>query len=135
MKRIFLFIVTNIAVMIVLSIVLSLLGVDSILAENEVDLDMGALLIFSAVFGMGGSFISLLISKWMAKRLTGAQVIDQPSSQAEQWLMQTVSHQAQAAGIAMPEVAIFPSDSSNAFARSLASCSVGTSASRAGTTL
>ena len=116
MKRVFLFIVTNIAVLVVLSIVLSLLGVNSILDEQGVGLDMRALLVFSAVFGMGGSFISLLISKWMAKRMTGAQVIEQPGNQVEEWLVQTVSHHAQAAGIGMPEVAVFPSDSPNAFA-------------------
>jgi len=116
MKRVFLFIVTNIAVLVVLSIVLSLLGVNSILDQQGVNLNLTNLLVFSAVFGMGGSFISLLISKWMAKRMTGAQVIEQPSSPAETWLVQTVSQQAQAAGISMPEVAIFPSNAPNAFA-------------------
>jgi len=116
MKRVFLFIATNIAVLVVLSVVLSLLGVNTILDERGVGLDMGNLLVFSAVFGMGGSFISLAISKWMAKRMTGAQVIEQPRSDAEAWLVQTVSHQAQAKGIRMPQVAIFPSDSPNAFA-------------------
>ena len=116
MKRVFLFIVTNIAVLVVLSVVLSLLGVNTILDERGVGLDMGNLLVFSAVFGMGGSFISLAISKWMAKRMTGAQVIEQPRSDAEAWLVQTVAHQAQAKGIRMPQVAIFPSDSPNAFA-------------------
>ncbi len=116
MNRVFLFIVTNIAVLVVLSVVLSLLGVNTILDERGVGLDMGNLLVFSAVFGMGGSFISLAISKWMAKRMTGAQVIEQPRNDAEAWLVQTVSHQAQAKGIRMPQVAIFPSDSPNAFA-------------------
>ena len=116
MKRVFLFIATNIAVLVVLSVVLSLLGVNTILDERGVGLDMGNLLVFSAVFGMGGSFISLAISKWMAKRMTGAQVIEQPRNDAEAWLVQTVSHQAQAKGIRMPQVAIFPSDSPNAFA-------------------
>jgi heat shock protein HtpX len=116
MKRIFLFLLTNLAVLLVLSIALRLLGVDRILDEQGTGLDYRALLIFSAVFGMGGSFISLLISKWMAKRSTGAHVITQPSNDAEAWLMQTVSHQAQAAGIGMPEVAIFESDAPNAFA-------------------
>jgi heat shock protein HtpX len=116
MKRVFLFIVTNIAILIVLSIVLNLLGVDSLLDERGVDLNHKALLIYAAVFGMGGSFISLAISKWSAKRLTGARVIEQPSNDAEAWLFQTVSHQAQAAGIGMPELAIFPSDAPNAFA-------------------
>ena len=99
MKRIGLFLMTNIAILVVLSIVLQLLGVERILDEQGVGLNYWNLLIFCAVFGMGGSFISLLISKWMAKRMTGARVIDQPSTQAESWLVQTVSHQAQAAGI------------------------------------
>ena len=116
MKRVFLFIFTNIAVLIVLSIVLNLLGVDSILDERGVGLDLGNLLVFCAVFGMGGSFISLAMSKWIAKRMTGAQVIEQPRDDAQAWLLQTVSHQAQAAGIGMPQVAVFPSDSPNAFA-------------------
>ena len=116
MKRIFLFLATNIAILVVLSIALNLLGVDRVLDEQGVNLDYGNLLVFAAVFGFGGSFISLAISKWMAKRTTGAQVIEQPKSDAEAWLVQTVSHQAQAAGIGMPEVAIFPSDDPNAFA-------------------
>jgi heat shock protein HtpX len=116
MKRVALFLATNIAVLLVLSIVLNVLGVESILAENGVDLDLRSLLIFAAVFGMGGSFISLAISKWMAKRATGARVITQPRNDTEAWLVQAVRHQAQAAGIGMPEVAIFPSDTPNAFA-------------------
>ena len=116
MKRIFLFLLTNLAVLLVLSIALRLLGVDRILDEQGTGLNYRNLLVYSAVFGMGGSFISLLLSKWMAKRATGAHVISQPSNDAEAWLMQTVSHQAQAAGIGMPEVAIFESDAPNAFA-------------------
>ena len=116
MKRVVLFIATNIAVLVVLAIVTNLLGLDRFLDEQGVDLNYGTLFGFCAVFGMGGSFISLLISKWMAKRMTGAVVIEQPRNDAESWLVQTVSHQAQAAGIGMPEVAIFPSDSPNAFA-------------------
>jgi heat shock protein HtpX len=116
MKRILLFLATNIAVLLVLSLVLNLLGVERVLDERGVDLDYGNLLAFAAVFGMGGSFISLGLSKWMAKRVTGAEVIAEPRDEREAWLFQTVSHQAQAAGIAMPEVAIFPSDSPNAFA-------------------
>jgi heat shock protein HtpX len=115
MKRVFLFVLTNIAVLVVLSVVLRLLGVDRILDERG-GLSYGNLLVFSAVIGMGGSFISLAISKWMAKRSTGAVVISEPRNDAEAWLMRTVSHQAQAAGIGMPEVAIFPSDQPNAFA-------------------
>jgi len=116
MKRIALFLATNIAVLVVLSIVLSVLGVDSLLQENNVDLDLQALLIFSAVFGMGGSFISLAISKWSAKRMTGAVVIEQPQNKTQQWLLATVKKQAEQAGIAMPEVAIYNSPDINAFA-------------------
>ena len=116
MKRIALFIATNIAVMVVLSIVLSLFGVDSLLQQNNVDLDIRSLLIFSAVFGMGGSFISLAMSKWMAKRMTGAQVITQPANRTQQWLLDTVKRQAERAGIGMPEVAVFQSPEINAFA-------------------
>ena len=94
MMRVVLFLVTNLAVLLVLSIVMRLLGVESILADNGVDLDLRSLLIFSAVFGMGGSFISLLISKWMAKRSTGAQVIKEPRNEVESWLLRTVGHQA-----------------------------------------
>jgi heat shock protein HtpX len=116
MKRIALFIATNIAVMVVLSIVLSLFGVDSLLQQNNVDLDIRSLLIFSAVFGMGGSFISLAMSKWMAKRMTGAQVITQPANRTQQWLLDTVKRHAERAGIGMPEVAVFQSPEINAFA-------------------
>jgi len=116
MKRIILFIMTNIAIMVVLSITLRLLGVDSLLAENGSDLNIQALVIFSGVIGFGGAFISLFISKWMAKRLTGAVVITEPSSNVEKWLMSTVQKQAGIVGIKMPEVAIFPSSAMNAFA-------------------
>jgi heat shock protein HtpX len=116
MKRVLLFLATNIAVLIVLSITFRLLGFESYLQEGGVDLDLKALLVFSALFGMGGSFISLAISKWMAKRATGAQVIEQPRNDAEAWLVETVRQQARAANIGMPEVAIFPSDQPNAFA-------------------
>ena len=116
MKRIFLFAATNIAVLAVASIVLSLLGVNSILAENEVDLDLQALLIFCAVFGFTGSFISLAMSKWIAKRATGAEVIDRPRNATESWLLETVERQAREAGIGRPEVAVFASPDPNAFA-------------------
>lgn len=116
MKRIFLFLITNIAIMLVLSITLRLLGVDSILADNGSDLNIQALVILSGVIGFGGSFISLLISKWMAKRMTGALVINQPQNNNEQWLFDTVAQQAKIVGIKAPEVAIFPSDGMNAFA-------------------
>lgn len=116
MKRILLFLLTNIAIMVVLSITLRLLGVDSILAENGSDLNIQALVILSGVIGFGGSFISLLISKWMAKRMTGAVVITSPANNVERWLISTVEKQAQIVGIKMPEVAIFPSPAMNAFA-------------------
>lgn len=116
MKRIALFLATNIAVLIVLGIVLSLLGVDSLLQQNNVDLDLRALLVFSAVFGMGGSFISLAMSKWTAKHMTGATVIEQPQNKTQEWLLATVKRQAEMAGIAMPEVAIYNSPDINAFA-------------------
>jgi heat shock protein HtpX len=116
MKRVMLFLATNLAILVVLSITLRLLGVERILDAEGVDLDLEALLLFAAVFGMGGSFISLAVSKWTAKRFTGAQVIEQPSNPTEQWLMETVRRQAQAAGIGMPEVAVFDSPDPNAFA-------------------
>ncbi|MCE5211965.1 MAG: protease HtpX [Deltaproteobacteria bacterium] len=114
MKRFLLFLATNIAVLVVLSIVASLLGVDRYLTRNG--LNMTGLLIFAAIFGFGGSFISLAMSKWMAKRMMGAQVITTPQSQAEIWLVETVKKLAMAANIGMPEVAIFDSPSPNAFA-------------------
>ena len=116
MKRIFLFLMTNIALMVVLSITLRILGVDSILAENGSDLNIQALVIFSGVIGFGGAFISLAISKWMAKRMTGAVVITQPANNMEKWLVKTVEQHAKTVGIIMPEVAIFPSPQMNAFA-------------------
>jgi heat shock protein HtpX len=116
MMRIALFVATNVAILVVISITFRLLGFESTLAENGVDLDYNALLVLSALIGFGGSFISLLISKWMAKRSTGAQVIETPANDIEAWLVETVRHQAQAANIGMPEVAIFPSDAPNAFA-------------------
>jgi heat shock protein HtpX len=116
MKRIFLFLMTNIAIMLVLSITLRLLGVDSILAETGSDLNIQALVILSGVIGFGGAFISLLISKWMAKRITGAVVINEPKNKPEQWLFDTVAKQSNIVGIKAPEVAIFPSNDMNAFA-------------------
>ena len=116
MRRVFLFLMTNIAIIVLLSITLRLLGVEGILADNGSDLDLQALLIFSAVFGFGGAFISLLISKWIAKRMTGAVVIESPSNNLEKWLLETVEKQAKIVGIKMPEVAIFPSAPMNAFA-------------------
>ena len=112
----FYFLLTNIAIMLVLGVVLQLLGVESILQNNGTDLNLQALLIFSAVFGMGGSFISLMMSKWMAKRMSGAEVIQQPRNGTEKWLIDTVQRLSQKAGIGMPEVAIFQTEEINAFA-------------------
>jgi heat shock protein HtpX len=108
MKRIVLFLATNLAIIIVLSIVLNILGIDRQSSTG--------LVIMAAVFGMGGSFISLAMSKWIAKSSTGAQVIEQPSNQTESWLLDTVRRQARQAGIGMPEVAIYQSPDINAFA-------------------
>jgi len=116
MMRILLFLLTNLAVIVVASITLSILGVDSYLAQSGTGMNLQGLLIFSAVFGMSGALISLLLSKKMAKWSARVHVIEQPSSQAERWLMQTVAELAQKAGIGMPEVGIFPSQQSNAFA-------------------
>jgi len=116
MKRIGLFLLTNIAILAVLSVTLRLLGVERVLDEQGVDLDLNALLIFSAVIGFGGSFISLAMSKWIAKRSTGARVITQPRNATEQWLLQTVARQAKQAGIGTPEVAIYDAPEVNAFA-------------------
>ncbi len=116
MKRIFLFLVTNLAIVAVLSISLRLLGVERILDEQGVGLDINALLIFSAVLGFGGSLISLAMSKWSAKRMVGARVIDAPRTPDEQWLLVTVRRQAEQAGIGVPEVAIYDAPDVNAFA-------------------
>jgi len=114
MKRIFLFLVTNIAVVLTLSVVASVLGINQYITAQGID--FGALLMFAAVFGFGGAFISLAISKWSAKMAVGAQVIESPRNSAEYWLVDTVKRQAQAAGIGMPEVAIYDSPEVNAFA-------------------
>ena len=116
MQRIFLFLLTNIAIMVILSVTLRVLGVESLLAQNGSDLNLNALVIFSGIFGFGGAFISLAISKWMAKRMTGAKVIENPSNNVEKWLLETVKKQSKIVGIKMPEVAIFPSPQMNAFA-------------------
>lgn len=115
MKRIFLFIATNMAIMLVISITLNLLGVNHYLDRNG-GIQMGSLLVMSAVVGFTGSFISLLMSKWMAKRSVNAQVIENPTDPTERWLVNTVQSQAAAAGIGMPEVAIYDSPDVNAFA-------------------
>ena len=116
MMRIFLFLATNIAIMIVISVVFSLLGLSGILDAQGVNLDLNALLVMSAVIGMSGSFISLVMSKWSAKQAMGVQVIEQPQNQTEQWLFNIVAKQAKQAGIGMPEVGIFQTPESNAFA-------------------
>ena len=116
MKRIFLFLITNIAVLLVLSITLRLLGVDRILNAQGTGLDYNALLIMAGVIGFGGSFISLLMSKWTAKMATGAHVIESPSDATERWLVGTVQRHAQRAGIGMPEVAVYDAPEINAFA-------------------
>jgi heat shock protein HtpX len=108
MKRIVLFLATNLAVLALVSVVMSLLGVNAS--------QFGGLLVMAALFGFGGSIISLLVSKWVAKRATGAHVIDTPRNEGEQWLLATVQRQAQAAGIGMPEVAIYDAPEINAFA-------------------
>jgi heat shock protein HtpX len=116
MLRIVLFLGTNLAIMFVLSIVLRLLGVGQILDQQGVDLDLNSLVIFAGVFGFGGAFISLLLSKWTAKRLSGTRVIERPGNDTEAWLLETVKRQSQQAGIRMPEVGIFDSVDMNAFA-------------------
>jgi heat shock protein HtpX len=116
MKRIALLIATNVAILFILSISLRLLGVDRILDEQGAGLDLTALLIFSAVLGFAGSFISLALSKFMAKRMMGVRIIEQPRTAAETWLVETVRRQAQTAGIGMPEVGVFDSPEMNAFA-------------------
>ena len=114
MKRILLFLATNLAILVVLSVVVQVLGLDRTLAANGGNL--GGLLAFAAVFGFGGAFISLAISKWMAKRTMGVQVITDPRTSQEQWLVSTVRRLAQQAGIGMPEVGVFESPEPNAFA-------------------
>lgn len=116
MMRILLFLATNMAILLIASITLSLFGFNGIMAANGVDLQLDQLLVFCAVFGFAGSFISLLLSKWMAKKGTGTQIITQPRTRHEQWLMQTVEELSRQAGIKMPEVGIFPAYESNAFA-------------------
>ncbi|CAI8290916.1 protease HtpX [Porticoccaceae bacterium] len=116
MYRIGLFLATNLAIIFVASISLRLLGVESILANNGVDLNLSALLIFCAVFGFAGSFISLLMSKFMAKRFSGTRIITQPQNEQERWLIQNVTTLAKKSGLGMPEVGIFPAQQSNAFA-------------------
>ncbi|MFO7276262.1 MAG: protease HtpX [Pseudomonadota bacterium] len=114
MKRVVLFLATNLAIIVVLSVVARLLGLDAYLEAQGGSLT--GLLVFAAFFGFSGSLISLAMSKWMAKRAMGVRVIEQPTNATEQWLVETVRRQAQAAGIGMPEVGIFDSPEPNAFA-------------------
>ncbi|MED5239294.1 MAG: protease HtpX [Pseudomonadota bacterium] len=116
MMRIALYLLTNLAVIVVASITLSLLGVNTYFAQSGGGLDLTSLLIFSAVFGFAGSLISLFISKPMAKWSARVKVIKQPSTPAERWLLETVEELSQKAGIKTPEVGIFPAQQSNAFA-------------------
>jgi heat shock protein HtpX len=116
MMRILLFVATNLAVVLIASITLSLFGFNGFMAANGVDLDLSQLLVFCAVFGFAGSLLSLFISKWMARMSTGTQVITQPRTRHEQWLLQTVEELSREAGIRMPEVGIFPAYEANAFA-------------------
>ncbi len=114
MKRVFLFLITNLAILFVLAVALRVLGLDWLLFQYGID--FWPLLAFSFIFGMGGAFISLAISKWTAKRWMGLTVIEQPRNDTERWLLNTVHNHAQAANIAMPEVAIYDSPEPNAFA-------------------
>jgi len=116
MKRIILFLATNLAIIVVLSITLRLFGFERILDEQGTGLDINSLLLFASVFGFGGSFMSLALSKWTAKRFTGAQVIEMARNAQEHWLVTTVQRQAKIAGIGMPEVAIYNAPDVNAFA-------------------
>jgi len=116
MMRIFLFLATNVAIMVVVSIVFNLLNLSGTLDAQGIDLNLNALLVMSAVIGMTGSVISLAMSKWSAKRAMGVHVIEQPQNQTERWLLDIVAKQASLAGIGMPEVGIFQTPEANAFA-------------------
>lgn len=115
-KRIVLFLVTNLAVIFVLNITMRILGVDRALADSDGGMNLNALLVYAAVIGFGGALISLAMSKWSAKMMTGAQVIENPQSEVERWLVATVRRQADKAGIGMPDVAIYNGPEVNAFA-------------------
>jgi len=114
--RILLYVLTNLAVVLVLGVVLHVFGVEGWLIQHGINTNLPMLLIFAAAFGFGGSFLSLALSKWMAKMSTGARVITAPSDEREAWLLDTVQRLAQTAGVRTPEVAIFPSAAPNAFA-------------------
>jgi len=115
-KRIVLFLITNLAILFVLNITMRILGVDRMLAQSGGGLNLGALLVFAGVIGFGGALISLALSKWSAKFMTGAKVIENPRTETEHWLVETVRRQAQQAGIGMPDVAIYDAPDVNAFA-------------------
>ncbi|OOZ37858.1 protease HtpX [Solemya velesiana gill symbiont] len=116
MTRILLFLATNAAILVVISLTFHILGIEGLLQSNQVDLNLNALLVMSAVIGFSGSLLSLFISKWMAKRSMGVHVIESPATSTENWLVNTVRRQAEQAGIGMPEVGIFNSPEPNAFA-------------------
>lgn len=116
MTRIILFLATNVAIMAVITLVFQLLGLGGILQSNGVDLNLTSVLVVSLIVGFMGSFISLFMSKMMAKRSMGVQIIENPTNSNEQWLVQTVAQQARQAGIGMPEVGVFHSPDPNAFA-------------------
>lgn len=116
MLRIMLFLATNIAIMLLISVTFSILGIEGVLAQNGVDLNLSALLVMSAVIGFAGAFISLFLSKFMAKKSMRVHVIDAPENQTESWLINTVRLQTERSGIGMPEVGIFESSAPNAFA-------------------
>ena len=114
MKRIFLFLVTNLAVLVLITIIARVFNIDTALAQQGVD--MGSLLVMAAVIGFAGSFISLALSKWSAKHLMGVRVIEQPQNEAQAWLVDVVRRHAERSGIGMPEVGIFEAREMNAFA-------------------
>ncbi|MEN8250902.1 MAG: zinc metalloprotease HtpX, partial [Bacteroidota bacterium] len=116
MTRILLFVATNVAVMALIGIVFQLLGIQGLLAENGVDLNLQAVMVMSLLIGFSGSIISLMMSKSMARRSMGVHIIEQPANQGERWLVETVYSQADRAGIGRPEVGIFDSPQPNAFA-------------------
>jgi heat shock protein HtpX len=116
MKRVFLYLATNVAVLFVISVVFKLLGFQGLLQANGVNLNLGAVLVYAALIGFAGSLVSLFISKGMAKASMGVQIIAQPSTPMEDWLIRTVRRQAESYGIGMPEVGIFDSPEPNAFA-------------------
>ena len=116
MKRILLFLLTNLAVILVISVIFSVFGIGNVLDEQGVDLDLRSLLVYSGVIGFTGSFISLAMSKFMAKRSTGCQNIEDSTDPEAQWIVSRVRAHAEASGIGMPEVCVFPANEPNAFA-------------------